>query len=709
MTGHLTEISQWCDKTDNAWLAANGEGKWGWEELPYWLKGFGDLGYVLGDERIMDEALVWIDGILASQEADGWFGPRDNKRSHDLWPNMVALNCLQSYYEYTGDERVIELMTGYFRWQLAMPEEQMLPGSWQKIRAGDNLESVYWLYNRTGEPWLIDLAHKIHRRTADWTNGFPTWHGVNICQGFRSPAEYYVLSHDPQHLQGTENRYAEVMQLYGQAPGGMFGADENAREGYRDPRQAAETCSIVEFMHSDEMLLTMLGQALYADRCEDVAFNSFPPSQPPDQKGLHYLTAANQPQLDKENKAPGIQNGGNMFAYDPHSYRCCQHNVSHGWPYYAENLWLATPGNGLAAVLYAKCSVKAKMGEGTEITVTEDTDYPFGETVKLTLSAPQQVSFPLYLRIPGWCKSAAAKVNGKAVDVKPKAGEYLVIEREWRDGDAVELTLPWEAAVKRWAENQGAVSVQFGPLTYSLKIGERWERYGGTDAWPAYEVLPTTPWNYGLLLPPAGSLEWVRKPGPLPDQPFTVDAAPIEIRAKGKRIPNWQLEHGLCPVLQQSPIKSDEPVEDITLIPMGCARLRISAFPVIGEGPDAREWRAPPPPRHVASHCWGNDTEDACSDGRVPQNSNDQSIPRFTWWDHRGTEEWITWRFDAPRTVSECEVYWFDDTGVGACRVPESWALLYRDGEEWKPVKAAGEYGVAKDAFNKVTFDPVST
>lgn len=709
MTGHLTELSQWCQKEGNAWLAADGEGKWGWEELPYWLKGFGDLGYVLGDERIINEARTWIEGILSSQEDDGWFGPRENKRNNDLWPNMIALNCLQSFYEYTGDERILPFMTRYFRWQLAMPEEQMLPGSWQKIRAGDNLESVYWLYNRTGEAWLLDLAHKIHRRTADWTNGFPTWHGVNICQGFREPAEYHLLSHDPRHLEATEQRYAEVVQLYGQAPGGMFGADENAREGYRDPRQAAETCSMVEFMHSHEMLLTMLGHVRYADRCEEVAFNSFPASQTPDLKGLHYLTAPNMPQLDKENKSPGLQNSGCMLAYDPYGYRCCQHNVSHGWPYYAEHLWLATPDNGLAAVLYAASSVTAKVAAGSEITIHEETDYPFDDRVRLVVHTPGRVNFPLYLRIPNWCEEPKLHINGEDYLVRAKPGEYLVIVREWADGDTIDILLPMRIEVRVWADNQNAVSVYRGPLAFSLKIGERWERYGGTDKWPAYEVFPTTPWNYGLVDPSPNSFHLVRKSGPLPDQPFTVDAAPIELHTKGKRIPQWQMVRGLVEPLQPSPVKSDEPLEDIILIPMGCARLRISAFPVIGEGPDAHEWHAPAPPRHEASHCWSNDTVDACSDGLLPANSNDHSIPRFTWWDHLGTVEWITWRFGEPRTVSECEVYWFDDTGVGQCRVPQSWTLQYREDQDWKPVKATNEPGVAKDTFNRITFEPVTT
>ena len=168
------------------------------------------------------------------------------------------------------------------------------------------------------------------------------------------------------------------------------------------------------------------------------------------------------------------------------------------------------------------------------------------------------------------------------------------------------------------------------------------------------------------------------------------------------------MEAGLVGSLQDSPVRSDEPVAEITLIPMGCARLRISAFPTIGEGADAHVWKEPPPPP-TASHCFAGDTVHALNDGLLPKNSNDHSIPRFTWWDHRGTEEWITYRFDAPRTVSACELYWFDDTGVGQCRVPASWSLFYKEGDDWKPVAGAGDYGCAPDTFSKVTFAPVTT
>jgi hypothetical protein len=196
----------------------------------------------------------------------------------------------------------------------------------------------------------------------------------------------------------------------------------------------------------------------------------------------------------------------------------------------------------------------------------------------------------------------------------------------------------------------------------------------------------------------------------LADQPFAWDSAPIELEAKAKKIPAWKLDpKGLVGKLATSPVKSDEPTETVALIPMGCARLRIASFPVIGSGPKAREWPEPPPVRHTASHCFESDTVDALSDGLLPKNSTDRSVPRFTWWPRRGSEEWVTYNFEKPRTVSAVEVYWFDDTGTGHCRVPKRWRLEWLDGGQWRAVQGAGPYGVDKDKFNRVAFQPVTT
>jgi len=715
MTGRLEALSPWLNFNTSAWASPTGEGERGWEELPYWLKGYGDLGYVLHDETLIAEARKWIEPVLASQREDGWFGPRalltslDGKP--DLWPHMVMLNILQSFYEFTEDPRVLPLMTRYFQWQNQLPATAFGEGYWPKIRAGDNIESVHWLYNRTGEAWLLELAQKIHDNMAPWQTDVINWHNVNIAQGFRAGTVFWPQSDDPDDLASAERNYRKVRDMYGQFGGGTWVGDENSRPGYTDPRGALETCAMVEFMHSAQMLTKITGDPVWADRCEEMALNSFPASQPADEKGLHYLTAPNMVLLDRENKSPGLQNGGCMLAYDPHGYRCCQHNVSHGWPYYAEELWLATPDNGLCASLYAASEVEAKVGEGAAVKISEQTDYPFRDTLRFTLSTPQEVRFPLYLRIPRWCEGAKVSVNGEPVGVTPKSSQYVRLERSWKADDRVDLQLPMALKATVWEKNHNCVSLDYGPLTYSLKIGERWERYGGTDEWPALEVFPTTPWNYGLELDPANpaaSIEAVEKPGAVPDQPFTVDAAPVELHAKARNIPEWKIDGGLVGKLQPSPAKSAEPVETVTLIPLGCARLRISAFPTVSDSPDAPQWAEPPKPP-LASHCNPGDTTNALNDELLPEHSGDQNIPRMTWWDHRGTPEWVAYAFEQPRKLSYSEVYWFDDTGVGQCRVPASWRLLWKDGDEWRPVEGQPAYGVAPNQFNRATFSPVTT
>jgi hypothetical protein len=718
MTGHLEQISPWLDFAKSSWADPLGRGKYGWEELPYWLKGYGDLGYVLKDEAIKAEAKKWIGAVLATQRADGYFGPRELLTSldgkPDLWPQMIMLNVLQSYYEEAGDPRVIELMNRYFKWENTLPASAFGEGYWPKLRFGDNLESIFWLYNRTGEPWLLDLARKINAGMARWDEDVVNWHNVNIAQGFRAGTVFSMLSQDPRQLASAERNYDKVFSTFGQFPGGGFVGDENSRPGYTDPRGGIETCGIVELMHSFEMLAKITGQPVWADRCEEIAFNSLPAALTADEKALHYITCANQIQLDRDNKSPEIQNSGTMISYSPFEvYRCCQHNVSHGWPYYAEELWLATSDNGLCASLYAACEVTAKAGDAAPVKITEETDYPFRDTVTFTFETGKPAKFPLYLRVPRWCDSAAVSVNGEAADVKGKPLAFIRLEREWRIGDTVTLRLPMKLAVRRWPKNQDAASVDYGPLSFSLAIKERFASYGTRNPnWPEWEVFPDSPWNYGLVLDeqnPASSFKLMQTAGPLAAQPFTPETAPIKLVATGRRIPNWQADaNHVVGKLQPSPVKSDQPDEQITLIPMGAARLRLSMFPVIGSGPGAHDWPAPPF-KASASHCFEGDTLDALQDGLEPANSNDHNIPRFTWWDHRGAKEWVQLDFPQPKHVSSVEVYWFDDTGQGECRLPASWRLLQRDGREWKEVAEPSAMPTTADRWNALTFHPVDT
>ena len=604
LTGHLTDISAWLQKDGNAWLSLDGKGEYGWEEVPYWLKGYGNLAYILNDKDMIDETKIWMEAVLNSQREDGYFGPWIEKNSKpDLWGNMIVLWCLQSYYEFSNDQRVIPFMTNYFKWENNLPDSLMLKDYWENSRGGDNLFSVYWLYNRTGDKFLLDLGEKLHRNTANWmqTDNLPNWHNVNIAQSFREPATYYLQSHDSAHLNATYNNHFLVRKRFGQVPGGMFGGDENCRKGYHDPRQGVETCGMVEQMSSDEILLRITGDPFWADHCETVAFNTYPAAVMPDFKALRYITSPNMVVSDDKNHHPGIDNGGPFLTMNPLSSRCCQHNHTQGWPYYAENLWMATPDNGLLAALYAESTVKAKVGKGKDVTLTQKTHYPFDEQIRIEVTAANAAFFPLYLRIPEWCNDASVCINGEKTDIEISASNYLKINRTWKTGDYVELTLPMHLSLTTWEQNGNSVSVNRGPITYSLKIKEdyilknsketaiwdsKWQSNVDPAQWPAYEIYPGSAWNYALIVDneqPEHAFEVVKKIWPQDNFPFTPQSTPIEIRAKGMQIPKWTIdEHGLCSFVPQSPVKaSGSTPEDITLIPMGAARLRISAFPTV--------------------------------------------------------------------------------------------------------------------------------
>lgn len=612
LTGQLGNISEWLDKNNNAWFSGNGKGDHGWEEVPYWLKGYGDLGYILRDDKIIAETKLWLDKVFKSQEPNGYFGPRviDKTRKNDinpipdLWPNMIMLWCMQSYYEYSNDARVIPFMTKYFKWQTLVPDSQLLKLYWENSRGGDNLYSIYWLYNHTGGKWLLDLANKIHRNTADWSqrNNLPNWHNVNIAQSFREPATYYMQAKDTSFLNATYNDFYLVRDLYGQVPGGMFGADEDARKGFSDPRQAVETCGMVEQMSSDEILTGITGDPMWADNCENVAFNTYPAAVMPDFKGLRYLTAPNMVISDSKNHSPGIENEGPFLMMNPFSSRCCQHNHSQGWPYYAEHLWMATPDNGLAAILYNSSEVTAKVGNRTGRTVRlqQISNYPFDEHIKIKVNTASPVSFPLYLRVPGWCSNASVAINGRAIKINPTAGSYIRLENMWKQGDIIELMLPMKLVIQEWTKNKNSVSVNYGPLTFSLKIDEsyqlmdskqsaigdsKWQANADQSKWPSYEIYPASMWNYGLVLknkPAEDQFEIIKKAWPQNNFPFTQKDVPILLKAKGKIIPSWTLDkYGLCETLPQSPVHVDTKEKTIELIPMGAARLRISAFPVV--------------------------------------------------------------------------------------------------------------------------------
>jgi len=362
---------------------------------------------------------------------------------------------------------------------------------------------------------------------------------------------------------------------------------------------------------------------------------------------------------------------------------------------------MATHDGGLAAVLHGPCEVEAEVAECGRVRIECVTKYPFGERLELVVHPQREGTFPIYVRIPGWCKSARCSLG----DAKLAAGTWLRISKEWHEGDRVHVDFTASVEVRRWTQQNGAASVHRGPLTYALPIAERWTNLGTGGKFPDLEALPTTEWRYALDLAVAPSV--AVEPDCRPPAQGDFRDPGLRLRAKVRSVPNWGTSYGLVGKLQRSPVRAQGQPTEVQLVPMGSARLRIAMFPVAGTSPDAHEWQ-PEPVAPKASH--SHDDPFALSDGVWPKNSDDHAISRFTWWDHKGSEEWVQYEFAAAKQVSECTVYWFDDAPRGGqCRVPKQWQVLFRDGERWVPVAEPSGYGVAKDAAQKVTFRPVTT
>ncbi len=600
LTGHLDEF--WPDVGPNSgWLGGTGEN---WERGPYYMDGLVPLAYLLNDPKLIVKANKWIEWTLTHQRPDGSIGPANNK---DWWPKMVILKALTQYQEATGDPRVIPLMEKYFHYQAARLGEQPLR-DWGKFRWADELVSVIWLYNRTGDGSLLDLGRTLNRQGYDWKAEFANFpfqakmdkaeimanpgnglsdlalsaHGVNNAMALKTSAVWSLVSGNKSD-QTAASEQLHTLDKYHLLPNGMFSCDEHLAG--RDPSQGSELCSVVEEQFSLEEMVSILGNPELGDRLERIAYNAQPATFTGDMWAHQYDQQPNQVECNLYQR-DWTTNGpeSNVFGLEP-NFGCCTANMHQGWPKFAASLWMATPDNGLAAVAYGPNVLETVLQGGVQVQIEESTDYPFREEVRLTINPAQPASFPVELRIPGWAQQASVTVNSKSMEgVQPSA--FYRIERQWAKGDQVVLRFPMPVRISRAYRNSAVV--ERGPLVFALKIGTKWEKISQGMEKPAHapaadwEAEPTTPWNYGLILPggsPPPSLKVIEKP--IGDFPFSADGAPVEIMTEGRRLPDWKLVEGSAGPLPVSPVSSQEPIETLSLIPYGSAKLRITAFPAL--------------------------------------------------------------------------------------------------------------------------------
>jgi uncharacterized protein len=599
LSGHLDET--WPDVGPNSgWLGGTGES---WERGPYFLDGLIPLAWLLDDARLKAKAQRYIDWILTHQAPNGMIGPASND---DWWPRIVALKALTQYQEFTGDPRVIPLMDRYFRYQLSQLPTRPLR-DWGKFRWQDEVLSVIWLYNRTGSPYLLDLARLLHQQGHDWVAQYANFqfkqkitaeyiklneggglkdlalstHGVNNGQAIKTGPVWSLISGSETDRKATAQMIAELDRYHG-LPNGIFSCDEHLSG--RDPSQGSELCTVVEYMFSLERALAITGDPALGDRLEKLAFNALPGTLTDDMWAHQYNQEPNQVECSLHHK-PWVSDGpeSNLFGLEP-NFGCCTANFNQGWPKFAASLFLLSgeqnsdEHDGLVAAAYAPCQVVAPI-RNTLVEITEQTDYPFRGNVKLTISPASSITFPLHLRIPAWASGTGITVNGKA-EPQPQPGTFARIERKWNADDRVEINFPMQPRATRWFND--SVAVERGPLVFSYGIGESWVKLRNRGMTADWQVYPTTQWNYALQLDPQSPAESIKvSESALGDVPFARNTAPVQLHVKARKIPTWQADDGAANPLPQSPVASPDPEEEITLIPYATAKLRITAFPVL--------------------------------------------------------------------------------------------------------------------------------
>ncbi|NQU23180.1 MAG: glycoside hydrolase family 127 protein [Candidatus Nealsonbacteria bacterium] len=473
---------------------------------------------------------------------------------------------------------------------------------------------------------------------------------------------------------------------------GVQGHGEGFSGDYALPNEQAycETCAAIGMALWNHRLNLMHADAKYADLVERAMFNGI---------------------------LSGIDLGGEKFFYvNPlassgghhrqpfFGCACCPTNVvrfiaslpgyvyATGWPAIHVNLYTA----GVARIETPK---------GQTVEIEQQTRYPWDGKVKISLKVPPRKEigwFQLRLRIPGWCNDAKLTLNGEAIAPKTDKDSdanyryfidrgYAVICRYWDSGDVVELDLPMpvrriEAHPKVEAD-RGRVAVMRGPIVYCFEGVDNDNRVQNI-------ILPHDPKftaeHRGDLLGGVTVLKGVDRNGQ------AVTAVPYY--AWDHREPSpmavWVRQDGKT----RSPDVDDPAWKGMLYRPLDPATLGPSEPPTLAEQTVA-----------TVSHCGRNDSTSAINDRLEPKSSDDHNVPRLTFWDHRGTTEWVQYEFDAPQKLSAMEIYWFDDTGRGQCRVPKSWKLLARSGEAWKPVETTSAFGVEADKYNRVKFAPVET
>lgn len=583
LAGNLDKI--WPDIKNSAWIGGDKEG---WERVPYWLDGFIPLAYLLDDEDMINRAQKYIDAIIERQCADGWICPcKENERSeYDVWAVFLITKTLTVYYDYSGDERIPEVINKALKniYELMLKGDVSLK-EWGKARWFECFISLNYFYKSTKDEWVKKLAMLLKEQGTDYSALFEKWerpinewtfetHIVNIAMAFKAEAvSCDILEEEYTGL--ADKMWDFLNERHGTAVGTITG--DECLSG-NSPIQGTELCSVVELMYSCEMLLKHTGDAKWADRLEKAAFNALPATISEDMWSHQYDQMVNQIECVGFKGKPIFRTNGpesHMFGLEP-NYGCCTANLAQGWPKLSTAAFMKTE-NGIASLVFIPSELKTKIN-GADVSVKSETLYPLRNKLEFTLTVSSNVEFDFAVRVPEKCKKVI--LNGEEIS----ANDYIHIKKLWSGTEKILIEFYREISLLKRPNDLYALS--YGPLVFSLPIKGEWEKleYTRNDVerkypYCDYNIFRKSDWNYAFS---GNDFELIEHPET--DLAFNKSEPMLRIKAKVQKI-NWGYEDGytnVCAKIPQSR-KAVSEEETAEFVPYGCTTLRMTEMPFTEE------------------------------------------------------------------------------------------------------------------------------
>lgn len=445
-------------------------------EMSYMVLGLTNDYKFFGERASLEAAQKLADFIITRWSAEPSRYPNTGKRGNMYGVTTGLDGALLTLYEQTQSPRYLDFCTKFEIYQLP---------KWDSTIKMDE----------PNQPYHMDDERHAYIFMA-------------LCV---AQLQLYSMQADPKLLQQTQQALDFLTKRDGLLVSGSCSLQEAWHDSQIGSGNVSESCATAYLTRLMDRMIRITGRPQFGDMMERAVFNALFAAESPDGRSIRYFCALE----------------GARTYFDRDTF-CCPNNY--------RRIMAELPamiayrmGDGAAVNLYTASTAKIDLGGGRSVTLRQETDYPSSGHVALVLTPSETMTFPLSLRIPGWCPKATVAVQGEApVDVAPGAA-FHEIRREWKAGDSVtlDLPMPW-----RWVRGrktqEGRVALLRGPVVYCIGTARNADLLKTCDR-PADLILD--PASLGAPIPDASvrpdGLKVVAKAW-APDAE-TKDAAPLEV------------------------------------------------------------------------------------------------------------------------------------------------------------------------------------